>query len=185
MTTCRAIRGEVVRSQQTRSELLAARATYQAQTVLLRPACFRPHRGLIFLSWLSPAGAGAEFPGNHESGQPGLFWPESLPDSGELQYRDRGGRELEPNPLKRTRIASPGAGERQGRSCMAGACPTISRVRALGAVSRARSGSSQAAAPYTRWSKRTLGEAPNGGLLTLEWVGGMPGSSGVRCPGGA
>ena len=43
-------------------------------------------------------------------------------------------------------------------SCMAGSCPTISRVRARGAISRARSNSSLAAAPYTRWSKLTLGE---------------------------
>src|SRR6266536_2960719 len=65
------------------------------------------------LGWLSRARAGAEFPGNHESSQPGLFWDERLPGSGELQSRDRGGRELEPNPLERIRIASPGAGERQ------------------------------------------------------------------------
>jgi hypothetical protein len=43
-------------------------------------------------------------------------------------------------------------------SCMAGSCPTISRVCARGAISRARSNSSLAAAPYTRWSKLTLGE---------------------------
>jgi hypothetical protein len=32
--------------------------------------------------------------GTNGSGQPGPFWPEFLPGSGELQYRDRGGREL-------------------------------------------------------------------------------------------
>ena len=50
--------------------------------------------------------------GTNGSGQPGPFWPEFLPGSGELRYRDRGGRELEPSPFERIRIASPGAGER-------------------------------------------------------------------------
>jgi hypothetical protein len=48
--------------------------------------------------------------------RPGLFWPELLPGSGELQYRDGGGRELEPGLFERIRItASPGAGERAYR----------------------------------------------------------------------
>jgi hypothetical protein len=71
---------------------------------------FGEHRSPALMSCLSAAGAGAEFPGNHESSQPGLLWPEFRPGSGELQDRDRGGRELDPDPLERIRITGSGAG---------------------------------------------------------------------------
>ena len=77
----------------------------------------------IICPGLSLGSVGAEVPGNHEIGQPGLFWPEILPGSGELQHRDRGSRELDPDPLQRTRIASPGAAQCQRQLLHGGVVP--------------------------------------------------------------
>ena len=77
--------------------------------IRLLPTASRPDP----VSWSWPGGAGAQVPGDDESGQPGLSWPEFLPRSGDLQYRDRRRRELGPDPVERTPIAGPAAGERQ------------------------------------------------------------------------
>jgi hypothetical protein len=57
---------------------------------------------------LCAAAADIAHDGTSGSGQPGPFWPGLLSGSGELQYRDRGGRGREPGPFGRIRIASPG-----------------------------------------------------------------------------